>query len=81
MATISSPTSMQAELPPDGSYRGIYCANCREVMSLEGTWPLEATEDGRIAWRLVTHPVICPRCKAEATYPLQLVRMFPGRRS
>lgn len=75
---------MEAELPPpDGSYRGIYCANrkCGEIMSLEGTWPLEVTEDGQIAWRLVAHPVICPRCKTEATYPLQLVRMFPARRN
>lgn len=71
MAKISPPTAMEAELPPDGSYRGIYCANlkCGKAMSVEGTWPLQATEDGRISWRLVAHPVICPHCKTEATYP------------
>ena len=50
-------------------------------MSLEGTWPLEATEDGKIAWRFVAHPVICPYCKTEATYSLQQVQTFPKPRS
>jgi hypothetical protein len=84
MAKISSPTAMEAELPPrDGSYRGVYCANpkCGEAISLEGTWPLEAAEDGRVTWRRVAHAVTCPFCKTEATYPLQQVQTLPGRRT
>jgi phage terminase large subunit GpA-like protein len=79
MVKISSPTAMEAELQaPDGSCRGVYCANpkCGKIMSLEETWPLQATEDGKISWRLVAHPVICPHCKTEATYLLQQVQTF-----
>lgn len=84
MAEISPPTAMEAELqPPDGRCRGVYCANpdCGKIMSLEGTWPLQATEEGQITWRPVAQPVICPHCKTEATYPLARVRTFPARRN
>lgn len=79
MAKISSPTAMEAELqPPDDGYRGVYCANpkCGMIMSLERTWLLQATEDGRIFWCLVAHTVICPHCKTEATYLLHQIQTF-----
>lgn len=79
MAKISSPTAMEAEpQPSSGSFRGVHCANskCGKIMSLEGTWPLQATEDGEMSWRDVAHPVTCPHCETEATYLLQQVQTF-----
>jgi hypothetical protein len=83
MAKISTPTPMEAERQPSEAregFRGVNCANpeCGKIMSLEGTWSLQASEDGQIAWRSVAHPVICPYCKTEATYLPQQVRKFGG---
>jgi len=78
MANIKR-TPMEAELQPSEAgerFLGVNCANpeCREIMSVMGTWPVEISEDGQIAMRSVAQPVICPHCKTEATYLPQQVQ-------
>jgi hypothetical protein len=74
-------TPMEAELQPSEAgerFLGVNCANpeCRKIMSIMGTWSVDASEDGQIAMRPVAQPMICPYCKTEATYLPQQVRQF-----
>lgn len=74
-------TPMEAELQPSEAgerFLGVNCANpeCGKIMSIMGTWSVDASEDGQIAMRPVAQPMICPYCKTEATYLPQQVRRF-----
>ena len=74
-------TSMEAELPPSEageSFLGVNCANpeCGKILSIMGTWSVDASEDGQITMRSVAQPMICPYCKTEATYLPKQVRQF-----